>query len=176
MIFRKRLKQSSSWPSIQVISTQRSIYTDIYTHTHTPMDRHVAHSTYMHMCSEMCTLRGQANKHTHITICIDVYVYSVYIYLHPNTQACMHLHIYIYTHLFRHIFWDPHSSARTTQAGQEVSRGLHLTTGCKQIRSDNRITNSVVYNVGGMHTVLQRLRIRKGNYESGTHMRSVITN
>ena len=35
-------------------------------------------------------------------------------------------------------FWDPHSSARTTHAGQEVSRGLYLTKGCKRIRQEKQ--------------------------------------
>ena len=46
------------------------------------------------------------------------------------------------TRITNNYFWDPHISARTTQAGLKVSRGRYLTTGCSRIR--------INYKLGGL--------------------------
>ena len=43
------------------------------------------------------------------------------------------------------MFWDPHSSARTTKAELKVSRGLELTTGCSRVLEPLRIPVKVYF-------------------------------
>ena len=81
---------------------------------------------------------GMKSYYEYMYVCRYVCMYEcmcVYVCMY----ACMYVFVRTaYIHICVIIFWDPHSSARTTHAGQEVSRGLYLTKGCKRIRQEKQ--------------------------------------